>query len=134
MIPNCLCKIGPGFLPYLPSFFPRRRKQNLASYANDGLFYCLLLAQVTAHGFSQKINLSIREAPLNKVFKEIQKQSGYSFWYRPANWIKRQSDPDLKNASLDEALKKCFENQPFDYVIVEQTIVVTPRETPAPRY
>ncbi|HWK06217.1 MAG TPA: TonB-dependent receptor [Puia sp.] len=88
--------------------------------------------QVSARGFSQKINLSTREAPLEKVFKEIQKQSGYSFWYKTRQLNKAvKVTLDLKNVSLDEALKKCFENQPFDYFVVEQTIVVKPRE-PSP--
>ena len=95
----------------------------------------LLLAaclQVSAKGYSQKISLSVREASLEKVFKEIQRQSGYSFWYktRQLNGAAKVT-LDLKNASLEEALVKCFANQPFDYFIVEQTVVIRPRE-PAP--
>jgi TonB-dependent SusC/RagA subfamily outer membrane receptor len=84
--------------------------------------------QVSAKGYAQKISLSVREVPLEKVFKEIQRQSGYSFWYKT-----RQIDQaakvtlDLKNASLEEALVKCFEHLPFDYFIVEQTVVIRPR-------
>jgi len=84
--------------------------------------------QVSAKGYSQNISLSVREVPLEKVFKEIQRQSGYSFWYKT-----RQIDQaakvtlDLKNATLEEALGKCFEHLPFDYFIVEQTVVIRPR-------
>jgi TonB-dependent starch-binding outer membrane protein SusC len=84
--------------------------------------------QVSAKGYAQKISLSVREVPLEKVFKEIQRQSGYSFWYKT-----RQIDQatkvtlDLTNASLEEALVKCFEHLPFDYFIVEQTVVIRPR-------
>ena len=91
----------------------------------------LLLAaclQVSAKGYSQKISLSVREASLGQVFKEIQRQSGYSFWYKT-----RQLDQaakvtlDLKNATLEEALRQCFKDQPFDYFIVEQNVVIRPR-------
>ena len=91
----------------------------------------LLLAaclQVSAKGYSQKISLSVREASLGQVFKEIQRQSGYSFWYKT-----RQIDQaakvtlDLKNATLEEALRQCFKDQPFDYFIVEQNVVIRPR-------
>ena len=91
----------------------------------------LLLAaclQVSAKGYSQKISLSVREASLGQVFKEIQHQSGYSFWYKT-----RQLDQaakvtlDLKNATLEEALRQCFKDQPFDYFIVEQNVVIRPR-------
>ena len=58
--------------------------------------------QVSARGFSQKINLSIREAPLEKVFKETQKQSGYSFWYKTRQLDKAAKVTlDLKNVSLE---------------------------------
>ncbi|MHA4810957.1 TonB-dependent receptor [Flavitalea flava] len=92
-------------------------------------FLLVACLQVSASGFSQKINLSLREVPLEKVFSEIQKQSGYSFWYKTRQLEKAAKvSLDLKNASLEEALKKCFENQPFEYFIVEQTVVIRPRE------
>lgn len=92
----------------------------------------LLLAaclHVSAAGYAQQISLSVREAPLEKVFKEIQRQSGYSFWYKTRQLNNATKVTlDLKNATLEEALRKCFANQPLDYVIVEQTVVIRPRE------
>jgi len=92
----------------------------------------LLLAaclQVSASGYSQKITLSVREAPLEKVFKEIERQSGYSFWY-PSRHLANAAKVtlQLRDASLDSVLRKCFEHQPFDYVIVERTVVIRQRE------
>ena len=43
------------------------------------LFVSIL--EVSASGYGQKINLSEHNAPLEKVFKEIKKQSGYHFFY-----------------------------------------------------
>ena len=66
----------------------------------------LLLAaclQVSAKGYSQKISLSVREASLGQVFKEIQRQSGYSFWYKTKQLDQAAKVTlDLKNASLEE--------------------------------
>lgn len=91
----------------------------------------LLLAaclQVSAKGYSQKISLSVREASLGQVFKEIQRQSGYSFWYKTKQLDQAAKVTlDLKNASLEEALRQCFKDQPFDYFIVEQNVVIRPR-------
>jgi len=92
----------------------------------------LLLAaclQVSAGGYSQKITLSVREAPLEKVFKEIERQSGYSFWY-PSRHLANAEKVTLqmRDVPLEDVLKKCFEHQPFDYVIVERTVVIRPRE------
>jgi iron complex outermembrane receptor protein len=89
--------------------------------------------QVSATGHAQKISLSVKEAPLEKVFRAIQRQSGYSFWYNTKQLEKATKVTiDLKNASLEEALSKCFQDQPFDYSIVEQTVVIKPRPLPEP--
>ncbi len=38
--------------------------------------------QVSANGFSQKVTLSMKNAPLQKVFKEINRQTGFQFFYK----------------------------------------------------
>jgi iron complex outermembrane receptor protein len=81
--------------------------------------------QVSAKGYSQRISLAVKNAPLEKVFREIEKQSGYSFWYK--NELLQQADKitvNLKNVSLDEALKLCLENQVLTYAIVDHVIVI----------
>jgi TonB-dependent starch-binding outer membrane protein SusC len=85
--------------------------------------------QVSAGGYSQKISLSAHNIPLEKVLKEIEKQSGYSFWYKTE--LLKKSDKisiSIKDASLDEALKKCLQNQLLNYEIIEQTIVLWKKE------
>ncbi|MGH2649400.1 MAG: hypothetical protein ACRDE8_17600, partial [Ginsengibacter sp.] len=37
--------------------------------------------QVSAKSFSQKITLTEKDATLEKVFREIERQSDYLFWY-----------------------------------------------------
>jgi len=81
--------------------------------------------QVSAKGLSQKVSLSAKNAPLEKVLLQIEKQTGYSFWYKTE--LLKNADKitiELKNVNLEEALKKCLENQSFDYVIVDHTIVI----------
>jgi iron complex outermembrane receptor protein len=127
MNPTAYCKIGLS----LPAFYFILRQQTKTLRVMKITTILLLAAciQVSARGFSQKVSLATREAPLTKVFKEIQKQTGYSFWYKTKELDKAAKVTlDLRNVNLDEALKKCFENQPFDYFIVEQTIVVKPRD------
>src|SRR5690606_1026539 len=72
----------------------------------------LLLAaslQVTASGFSQKVTLSERNAPLTGIFRSIQEQTGYVFFF-DESWI-RESDRvtiKVRNAPLEEVLDICF--------------------------
>ncbi len=91
----------------------------------------LLLAclQVNAESKAQSITLSLKNTPLENIFKEINKQTGYSFVYNNS-LLKKAKKVDITAAreSVDEVLKKCLKNQPFTYTIIEKTIVVKPRE------
>jgi iron complex outermembrane receptor protein len=88
----------------------------------------LLLAvclQVSAKGYGQSITLSEKNAPLEKVFREIKSQCGYTFVYRD-EWLKEATNVniDIHNASLELALEACFRNQPLTYTLVKTTVVV----------
>lgn len=81
----------------------------------------------------QDITLSLREATLDKVFKEIRKQTGYSFVYTETE-IQRANKVTIQvsNSSLDNVLSLCFRNQPLTYTIVDKIVVVKPKaEKPA---
>jgi TonB-linked SusC/RagA family outer membrane protein len=89
----------------------------------------LLLAaclQVSARSYSQTINLSEKNVPLEKIFRAIKAQSGYTFVYRD-EWLglADRVTLDLHNASIEEALDACFKNQPLAYRLVKKTVVVT---------
>ena len=91
----------------------------------------LLLAmglQVSAKAFTQPLTITLRGASLDKVFYEIKKQSGYLFIYSDKQLENTSAVTiNVKNASLEHVLDLCFRNQPVSYKIVENTIVVIPR-------
>lgn len=92
-----------------------------------------LSVRVQAGEPRQDITLSLREATLDKVFKEIRKQTGYSFVYTETE-IQRANKVTIQvsNSSLDNVLSLCFRNQPLTYTIVEKIVVVKPKaEKPA---
>lgn len=80
----------------------------------------------SAHAFSQ-INITVKNSPIEKVLKKIEKQSGYAVFY-DTEYLNRANPVslDLSNASLEESLKKCFADQPFTYEILANTIIITP--------
>lgn len=86
--------------------------------------------QLSATGFSQTITISKRSASLEEVIKEIEKQSGYHFFYneRLLENTKRVNI-QVKNVPLEKALTECFEGQPLNYSIVEKTIVLKRKAT-----
>src|ERR1700752_137669 len=60
------------------------------------------------------ISLSLTNAPLHRVFKEIRKQSGYNFIYTKEQIAKAKNVTlEIKNASLVEVLELCFKDQPI---------------------
>ncbi len=74
--------------------------------------------QVGATGFSQTVTLKFNKAFLQDVFKEVEKQSGYSFVYGKEQLsTTNKVSVDVKNVSLENALALIFKNQPLDYVI-----------------
>ncbi|WP_165798548.1 SusC/RagA family TonB-linked outer membrane protein [Chitinophaga costaii] len=85
--------------------------------------------QVSARGYAQRINISAHNVTLDAVFKEIEHQSNYYFVYRD-EWLHATAkvDVSIQNATIEEALKLCFKNQPFSYAIVGKTIVLKPQE------
>lgn len=82
----------------------------------------------SASGHSQNITLNVKDAPLEKVFSEVSKQSGYEFLYATKLLQNaRKVNIAVKNASIQEILAICFKDQPFSYTIIEKTIVVKPK-------
>ncbi|WP_162996490.1 SusC/RagA family TonB-linked outer membrane protein [Mucilaginibacter celer] len=88
--------------------------------------------QVNAAVYGQRININASNISIETLFKQIEKQSGYSFFYK-ANTLKNlpKIDVEIDNATIDEVLEKCFKNKPLDYLIVDKSIVVKRKEIPA---
>ncbi len=85
----------------------------------------LIIFQASAKGFSQAVSLSEKNARLESVFKKIEKQTGYYFWYEDKTLKElKKVTVELRNASLNEALDKCLSETPFTYSIVERTIII----------
>lgn len=89
--------------------------------------FLLLVAclQVSAAGNSQTITLSEKNAALPKVFESIEKQTNYVFFF-DADLISKAKkvSVQLSNASIDDVLRACFKDQPLEYVIVGNIVVI----------
>ena len=89
------------------------------------LLLTALLICIHTLGQSPTVTWSGNNVPVEKIFKVIKKQTGYSFFYN-VGLLKdaHKISPNFKNAPLKEVLEKCFTGQPFDYVIENKTIVI----------
>lgn len=58
------------------------------------------LLQVSARTFSQQVTLSEHQVALEKIFAAIEKQTGYSFYYKlDMPGLSGKIDIDVKNAT-----------------------------------
>ncbi|HRN58178.1 MAG TPA: carboxypeptidase-like regulatory domain-containing protein, partial [Agriterribacter sp.] len=84
--------------------------------------------QVSARTYSQHVTLSSENVPLQVVFREIEKQTGFHFFYRVSLAAQfRNVDVHLNNAPLEEAMDRVLKDQPLQYKVVNKTIVITPK-------
>jgi TonB-linked SusC/RagA family outer membrane protein len=93
------------------------------------LFTVIACLQAWSNGYTQTITLSVKNAPLEKVFKEIRKQTNYSFIYTKEEL--EASYPvtvQVKRATMEQVLKLCMQNQPLTYMVVENHVVIKKRK------
>ena len=84
------------------------------------------LMNVYSKGYSQKVTLTGKHAPLEEFFSTIKQQTGYVFFY-DLNLLKTAKPVTLKivDTELSEALAILFNDQPLDYSIENKTIVIS---------
>jgi TonB-linked SusC/RagA family outer membrane protein len=88
--------------------------------------------QLSAKSYSQKITISEKRASLEKIFKQIHKQTGFQFLYKEELIQKAgRIDIDAANATITEVLDKCFRNLQLSYVIIGNTITIKQKDPPS---
>ncbi|MBT2559847.1 SusC/RagA family TonB-linked outer membrane protein [Pedobacter sp. ISL-68] len=92
------------------------------------IIFTLMLAGLiaTAAGVkAQNVTLEAKATPLYQIFKQVEKQTGYRFWYSGKMLDKNTPiTTSITNAPLKTALDKIFADLPFTYEILDKTIVV----------
>ncbi len=96
---------------------------------------CILMTvaflHVSAGGFSQQVTLSLKDAPLEKVFREIEHQTGFGFLYNKKMLADFPNVTiEVKNANIEKVLDQCFSAAKYEYLIVNQTIVIREKNQP----
>lgn len=119
-----------GILWGNPYFQPKRRSRAHGVYKMflvmklTAVLVLITSLSVCANGFSQ-ITLSQKNAPLTTVFKELQKQSGYEFFYS-YELLSRQGNVTvyMKNVPLEAAIREVLKNKPLTFQLVGKTVVI----------
>ena len=80
---------------------------------------------VSAKGLTQdKISLSLKNAPLEKVFGEIEAQSGFVFIYKDETVKDKRINIQVSNVTLSQALDECLKGQALSYQIVGKSVAI----------
>ena len=89
------------------------------------LLLFLLSLDVSAHAGAQNITLSRKNAALETIFKEVKKQTGFTFVYTEEMLQKAKPVTiDIRDATLQQVLDVCFKDQPLEYTILSTMIVI----------
>jgi len=90
-----------------------------------GLILLVACIHVSARTNAQRIAISVKNAPLQKLFAEIERKTSFTFFYDVT--ILKGTKPvtmEMRDASIEEILKIALSNQALEYTITDKTIFV----------
>lgn len=109
------------------------KNQTFLAMKLSAIFVLAACLQLSAAGYSQRISISGHNMSLEKVFNEIQKQSGYLFFYSDKDLKKaHRVNVDTRKEEMKSVLDEIFLNQPLTYNIIGKTVVVKKAATAQP--
>ncbi|WP_231634907.1 TonB-dependent receptor [Pedobacter sp. PACM 27299] len=92
------------------------------------------ILQSSAATFAQKVSISTRDTPIKSVLYKLTRQTGFNFIVDAA--LLEQLKPvtlNVKNESMEEVLKRCFDQRKFEFIFNEnETIVIKSRAPLSP--
>jgi TonB-dependent starch-binding outer membrane protein SusC len=101
-------------------------KQSLMRWTS--LLLAIALAQVSTTAYSQ-ITLKEKNAPLEKVLTDIEKQTKYVFLYDPSALKTPPITIAIKNATLEKTLSQLFNNLPIEFTVVDNNVLLKTKLT-----
>ncbi len=112
-------------------FFARPLPRSLMRVNLISLLIGIGLSQVDAHTYAQQITLKKQNASLQVILKDLEKQSGYTFFYKK-NEISANKDIsiDVKSQPFSQVLKIILGNADFTYDFFDKTIVIKKKNEP----
>lgn len=96
----------------------------------SALLILFALVHASAKSYSQ-ISLYEKNAPLEKVLKQIKQQTGYTFFYDSKDVKDAKVSIRVSDASLDQALSICFRDIPISFKVIENSVVLKKKDESA---
>jgi len=89
------------------------------------LLLVVFVLEGRARGTAQTVTLSVTKMSIEKVCKEIEKQTGYYFVYtKDLNKGNHLITATILHANIEDALQQIFQGLPFSWQLIDKTVVV----------
>ena len=112
----------------LPTVFNRKNK--LRFHLVSALL-TISLMQLHETTNAQRISINSNQLSIKQVFQQLEKQSGYSFFYKDVILEKiKDTGVKLENSSLQQALDAILKPNGLDYEVVNRTVIIKPISKP----
>lgn len=104
------------------------RKKLLNGMKLTVAFLLAACLNVSAKSYSRSITLNMQDVPLEKVFMEIKRQSGYLFFYKTEELLEAGNvSVHVTNGDIDKVVARCLSSTHFNYKIIDKTIILEPK-------
>jgi len=108
-----------------PSLLKRELNKTLRIMKLAALLLFAAVMQVSAKGLAQeKITLAMTNVSLDKVFDQIEAQTGFVFIYKNGTVKDKRVSINVSNASLTQTLDICLKGQALSYQIVGKSVAI----------
>lgn len=88
----------------------------------------VITLQVCAKGVAQeRVTLSLNNVSLEKVFDNIETQTGFVFIYKDETIRSKKVSIQVSNVSLEEALDVCLKGMALTYKIIGKSVAIRPK-------
>jgi TonB-linked SusC/RagA family outer membrane protein len=108
-----------------PVIFRRTLTKTLLIMKITALLLIVCFVHANANTFAQTVTLKLENASIQKAFREIEKQTGYSFVYAKEQLADiKNVNIKVKDASLDETLNVLFKDKSLSWSILGKYISI----------
>lgn len=134
VLDECFVKLTKAYKPHLSRLNVITNRKLIMRVNLTIAAMILMLMQVSATGFAQRVTLDETNASIEQIFQQLNSKHGLDFVYSPQ--MLSEAAPvnvHVKNATVKETLDQVFKGQPLTYTFDENVIVVKRAENPQAR-
>ncbi|MDP3435535.1 MAG: carboxypeptidase-like regulatory domain-containing protein, partial [Bacteroidota bacterium] len=86
----------------------------------------LIFFSVKIFSQDKTISLNFRDTPIERIITEIERQSGFRFFYEQSSInLTPKTSIQVKNASIHEVLGQLFSNSSYSYQMIDRHIILS---------